>query len=92
MNRLAQFKNTTILIALTLACSGFSPRARAVCQDGCDTSGISISGKDAKMMIVPGGMLPFTGEDSNEPDLVTIFSNLASKYPKACTGAAQVTT
>jgi hypothetical protein len=82
MNPLTQFKNTTILIALTLACFGFSPQARAVCPDGCDTSGISISGEHAKMTIVPGAMLPFTGEDSNDPGLVTIFSNLASKYPK----------
>ena len=60
MNPLTQFKNTTILIALTLACFGFSAQARAVC-DGCDTSGISISGEHAKMMIVPQAMLPFTG-------------------------------
>jgi hypothetical protein len=82
MNPLTQFKNTTVLIPLTLACFGFSPQARAVCQDGCDTSGIIISGEHAKMMIVPGAMLPFTGEDSDDPGLVTIFSNLASKYPK----------
>jgi len=39
MNPLTQSKNATILpilIALTLACFGFSPRARAVCQEGCN--------------------------------------------------------
>jgi hypothetical protein len=82
MNLVTQFKHTTILIALTLAWFGFSPQSRAVCQDGCDTGGISISGKDAKMTIVPGAMHPFTGEDSDDPGPGTIFSNLASKYPK----------
>ena len=123
MNPLTEVKNTTILIALALACFALSPQARAVCQEGCDTSngntfqghaalsitgenrhatiieplglpngsnidglnptrGISISGKHAKMTIVLGAMLPFTEEDSNNPNLVTIFSNLASKYPK----------
>jgi Chaperone of endosialidase len=39
MNPLTQSKNTTIppvLIALTLACFGLSPQARAVCRQGCD--------------------------------------------------------
>jgi hypothetical protein len=39
MNPLTQSKNTTILpvlIALTLACFGLSPAARAVCREGCD--------------------------------------------------------
>jgi hypothetical protein len=38
MNPLTQSKNTTILpvlIALTLGCFALSPRARAVCQNGC---------------------------------------------------------
>ena len=41
MNPLTQPKNTTILlllIALTLGCFGLSPEARAVCQQGCDSS------------------------------------------------------
>jgi len=41
MNPLNQSKNTTILpivIALTLACFAFSPQARGVCQQGCDSS------------------------------------------------------
>jgi len=37
MNPLIQSKNTTILIALTLACFALSPHAQAVCQEGCDT-------------------------------------------------------
>jgi hypothetical protein len=37
MNPLIQSKNTTILIALTLACFALSPQAQAVCQEGCDT-------------------------------------------------------
>ena len=42
------------------------------------------------MTIVPRAMLPLTAENSDDPTLVTIFSNLASKYPKGvywcCTG------
>ena len=41
MNPLTQPKNTTmlpVLIALTLACSALAPQARAVCQEGCNTS------------------------------------------------------
>ena len=67
--------HTTIIEALGLP-DGFNI-------DGLNPArGISISGQDAKMMIVPHATLPFTGENSDDQTLVTIFSNLASKYPK----------
>jgi Chaperone of endosialidase len=51
MIRLTQFKNTTILpvlIAVALGCFGLSPQARAVCQDGCDTTNLNtFQGDDA---------------------------------------------
>jgi Chaperone of endosialidase len=50
MNPLTQSKNTTILpvlIALTLACFGLSPQARAVCQEGCLTNENTVLGDDA---------------------------------------------
>ena len=51
MNPLAQPKNTTILpllIALTLGCFGLSPQARAVCQEGCNTTtAATFLGEDA---------------------------------------------
>ena len=46
MNPLTQFKNATILIALTLTCFALSPQARAVCQQGCDNSNTFL-GEDA---------------------------------------------
>jgi trimeric autotransporter adhesin len=51
MNPLTQSKNATILpvlIALTLGCFALSPQARAVCQEGCDTStAATFLGEDA---------------------------------------------
>ena len=51
MNPLTHFKNRTILpvlIALTLACFGLSPQARAVCHEGCDlVNGNTFLGDDA---------------------------------------------
>ena len=47
MNPLIQSKNTTILIALTLACFALSPPARAVCQQGCLTNENTVLGDDA---------------------------------------------
>jgi Chaperone of endosialidase len=50
MNPLTQSKNTTVLpvlIALTLACFGLSPAARAVCQEDCLTSNNTVLGDDA---------------------------------------------
>src|SRR4029434_3067007 len=47
---LIQSKNATILpvlIALTLACFGLSPQARAVCQEGCLTNNNTVLGNDA---------------------------------------------
>jgi hypothetical protein len=50
MNPLTRSKNTTILpvlIALTLACFGLSPQARATCQEGCLTDQNTVLGDDA---------------------------------------------
>jgi uncharacterized coiled-coil protein SlyX len=51
MNPPTQSKNATmlpVLIALTLACFGFSPQARATCQEGCNTStAATFVGEDA---------------------------------------------
>jgi hypothetical protein len=44
--------------------------------------GITISGKHAKMMVLPQAILPFAPDNTADAGLVTIFSNLASKYPK----------
>lgn len=43
---------------------------------------ITVFGKHAQMTVVPQAILPFTPMRSNAPGLVTIYSNLASKYPK----------
>jgi hypothetical protein len=44
--------------------------------------GITVAGNHAKMMMVPQSALPFIAESSDDSAVVTIFSNLASKYPK----------
>jgi hypothetical protein len=72
---------------LLIACAGvlvaLSPKTQAQLSPAPD-------GGYAKMTIVPRAMLPFTVENSDDLTLVTIFSNLASKYPKGvywcCTG------
>src|SRR5262249_21786353 len=61
-----------LLIALRLACFALSSLAQAVDpppDGGYDGDNTAMS-------------LPFTEEGSDDPTLVTIFSNLASKYPK----------
>jgi hypothetical protein len=51
MNPRTQSKNTTVLpvlSALTLVCFALSPKAQAVCQEGCDTNnGNTFLGDDA---------------------------------------------
>src|SRR5690348_10791690 len=44
--------------------------------------GIIFSGKHTKMTMLPQAILPFARENTADAGLVTIFSNLASKYPK----------
>src|SRR5262249_24366450 len=64
---------------LLIACAGvllaLSPKTQGQLSPTPD-------GGYAKMTIVPRAMLPFTAENSDDPGLVTIFSSLASKYPK----------
>jgi len=64
---------------LLIACAGvlfaLSPKTQGQLSSAPD-------GGYAKMTIVPRAMLPFTAENSDDPGLVTIFSSLASKYPK----------
>jgi hypothetical protein len=73
MNPLTQSKNTTILpvlIALTLACFAFSPQARAVCQEGCDTAtGNTFLGEDALINN------PFTGTSNTAIGGFALTSN-----------------
>jgi hypothetical protein len=58
MNPLTHSKNATILpvlIALMLGCFGLSPQARAVCQEGCDTTtGSTFLGEDALVNNITG--------------------------------------
>jgi len=60
---------------LLIACAGvlfaLSPKTQAQLSPAPD-------GGYAKMTIVPRAMLPLTAENSDDPTLVTIFSNLAS--------------
>jgi len=65
------FALMVVATSVTMA-AGQNPRMR----------GIIVSGKHAQMTIVPHAILPFSRMRSDASGLVTIFSNLASKYPK----------
>src|SRR5262245_45346163 len=69
---LSPLRRVLLLVPLMLACFTLSPAARAVdppSDGGFDDDNTAMS-------------LPFTEEKGDDPGLVTIFSNLASKYPK----------
>jgi len=74
MNR-SPLRHGLLLIACVGVVFALSPKTQAQLSSATDAG-------YAKMTIVPQAVLPFTGENSDDPDLVTIFSNLASKYPK----------
>src|SRR5215831_6243926 len=54
INPVTQFKNATILIALTLGWLALSPQARAVCQDACLTNSNTVQGDDALISLTTG--------------------------------------
>lgn len=66
----------TFAVALTIVAS-----SGALAADGA-RRGIPVAGKHAKMTIVPQALLPFVPQNEDDSSVVTIFSNLASKYPK----------
>jgi trimeric autotransporter adhesin len=78
MNPLTQFKNTTILIALTLASLALAPHARAVCQEGCLTNENTVLGEDALLnnTNVQNTAIGFDAMFSN----TTGFSNTATGW------------
>src|SRR4029434_3002313 len=72
---LIQSNNATslpVLIALTLACFGLSPQARAVCQEGCLTNNNTVLGDDA--------LLNNTGSDNTAIGVNALISNAASSF------------
>jgi len=82
MNPLTQSKNTTILpilIALTLACFGLSPKARAVCQEGCLTNQNTALGEDALLNNTTGAVNTATGFEALFSN-TTGYSNTASGW------------
>jgi hypothetical protein len=68
MNPVTQSKNTTILpllVALMLGCFGLSPKAQAVCQEGCDlTNDNTFLGDDALLNNTTGGINTAIGADA----------------------------
>src|SRR5947207_10736936 len=56
-----------LLIALVLTCFGLSPRAQAVCQEGCLTSENTVLGEDA--------LLSDTGHSNTAIGFQALFSN-----------------
>jgi hypothetical protein len=77
MNPLTQFKNTIILIALTLACFALSPHAQAVCQQGCDASNSNtFLGEDALLNNTTGSFNTAIGFNA-------LFSNTVANYNTA---------
>jgi trimeric autotransporter adhesin len=78
MNQLTQSKNTTILpalIALTLACFGLSPQARAVCQKGCLAGENTVLGEDA--------LLNNTGSSNTATGSRALVSNTTGNWNTA---------
>ena len=79
MNPLIQSKNTTILsvlIALTLGCFGFSPQARAVCQEGCLTNNNTVLGDDALFSLATASFDTAIGFNA-------LYSNTTGSYNTA---------
>jgi len=73
-----------------LTFAGFAAVAAAENGDGSGTSAITVQGPHAKMMVLPGTAPGIIRHKDEATGLVTIFSSLASKYPKGiywcCTG------
>ncbi len=84
MNPLTQSKNTTILpllIVLALACFALSPRAQAVCQQGCDLSNANtFLGDDALLSNTTGHDNTATGANALT-DNTTGYDNRARCAP-----------
>jgi Chaperone of endosialidase len=78
MNPLTQSKNATILpvlIALTLACFGLSPQARATCQEGCLPNSNTAFGDNA--------LINNTGSFNTAIGFQALTTNLSGSYNTA---------
>jgi uncharacterized coiled-coil protein SlyX len=78
MNPLIQSKNATILpvlIALTLACFGLSPQARATCQEGCLPNSNTAFGDNA--------LINNTGSFNTAIGFQALTTNLSGSYNTA---------
>ncbi len=74
MNR-ASNQLALLLIPFALACFTLSPQARAVCQEGCDTSNNTFLGDDA--------LINNTGTDNTAIGFAALLNNTTGKYNTA---------